>query len=76
MKTGSQKPGARAALAPLRIAGFGRLAAASLVNELGNWLGEIALAVVVFDQTGSPVATAALFVAMQFVPALATGNER
>lgn len=59
-------------MAPLRIAGFGRLAAASLVNELGNWLGEIALAVVVFDQTGSPVATAALFVAMQFVPALAT----
>jgi MFS family permease len=72
MKTGSQKPGVGAALAPLRIAGFGRLAAASLVNELGNWLGEIALAVVVFDQTGSPVATAALFVAMQFLPALAT----
>ena len=35
-----------------------KLAAAYLVNELGNWLGEIALAILVFDQTGSPVATA------------------
>lgn len=60
------------ALKPVRLAGFGRLAGAYLVNELGNWLGEIALAIVVFDQTGSPVAVAALFVAMQFVPALAT----
>jgi MFS family permease len=40
------------------------------VNELGNWLGEIALAVLVFEETGSPVATAALFCAMQFLPAL------
>jgi MFS family permease len=77
VKTGTPnlKPTTRkpvAALRPLGIPGFGRLAAASLVNELGNWLGEIALAVIVFDQTGSPVATAALFVAMQFVPALAT----
>ncbi len=77
MKSGTQRaeagtPRARTTLQPLRMAGFGRLAVASLVNELGNWLGEIALAVIVFDQTGSPVATAALFVAMQFVPALAT----
>ena len=28
------------------------------VNELGNWLGDIALAVVVFDRTGSALATA------------------
>ncbi len=61
--------GARQAL---RTPGFGRLALGSLVNELGNWLGEIALAVVVYDQTGDPVAVAALFVAMQFVPAVAT----
>ena len=60
------------AIKPLRLPGFGRLAGAYLVNELGNWLGEIALAIVVFDQTGSPVATAGLFVAMQFIPALAT----
>jgi MFS family permease len=60
------------ALRTLRVPGFGRLATASLVNELGNWLGEIALAIVVFDQTGSPVAVAGLFIAMQFVPAVAT----
>ena len=60
------------ALRPLRIPAFPRLAIANLVNELGNWLGEIALAILVFDQTGSPVATAGLFVGIHFVPALAT----
>jgi MFS family permease len=60
-----------AALRPLRIPAFPRLALANLVNELGNWLGEIALAILVFDQTGSPIATAALFVGIHFVPALA-----
>jgi MFS family permease len=59
-----------AALAPLRLPGFPSLGLAYLINELGNWLGEIALAVLVFDQTGSPVATAALFCGMQFMPAL------
>src|SRR4051794_37055082 len=59
-----------AVLRPLRLPGFPSLGLAYLVNELGNWLGEIALAVLVFDQTGSPVATAALFCGMQFVPAL------
>jgi MFS family permease len=61
-----------AALRPLRIPAFPRLAGANLVNELGNWLGEIALAILVFDQTGSPMATAGLFVGIHFVPALAT----
>jgi MFS family permease len=59
-----------AALRPLRLPGFPSLGLAYLINELGNWLGEVALAVLVFDQTGSPVATAALFGAMQFMPAL------
>jgi MFS family permease len=58
------------ALRPLRLAGFKSLSFAYLVNELGNWLGEIALAVLVYDQTGSPMATAALFCGMQFLPAL------
>jgi MFS family permease len=58
------------ALSPLRVTGFGRLATANAVNELGNWLGEIALAVIVFERTGSPIATAGLFLAMQFAPAL------
>ncbi len=57
---------------PLSLPGFRRLAASYFTNELGNWLGEIALAVLVFDLTNSPVATAGLFVAMQFVPALTT----
>ena len=56
-------------IAPLRLPGFPYLVAAYTVNELGNWLGEIALAVVVFDQTGSPLATAALFIGMHFAPA-------
>ena len=57
-------------LATLRLPAFARLASAYLVNEFGNWLGEVALAIIVFDLTGSPVATAALFIAMQFVPAI------
>jgi len=62
----------RAALRPLRLPVFRRLALARFVDELGDWLGEIALAVLVFDQTGSPLATAGLFLALQFAPALAT----
>ncbi len=62
----------RAALRPLRLPAFRRLALVRFVDELGDWLGEIALAVLVFDRTGSPMATAALFLALQFVPALAT----
>jgi MFS family permease len=58
------------ALGPLRLAGFPSLSGAYFVNELGNWLGEIALAVLVYDQTGSPMATAALFCGMHFLPAL------
>jgi MFS family permease len=60
----------REALAPLKLPGFRHLAAAYWVNEIGNWLGEIALAVLVFDKTGSPLATAGLFLGMQFLPAL------
>jgi MFS family permease len=59
-----------AALRPLRLPGFWNLGLAYLVNELGNWLGEIALAILVFDQTGSPMATAALFFGMHFTPAV------
>src|SRR4051812_49155727 len=58
------------ALAPLRLTGFKQLAGAYTINELGNWIGEIALAVLVYDQTGSPLATAALFLGMQFAPSL------
>lgn len=61
-----------AALRPLGLPAFRRLALVRFVDELGDWLGEIALAVLVFDRTGSPMATAALFLGFQFVPALAT----
>jgi Transmembrane secretion effector len=57
---------------PLRIAGFRALAAGYTVNALGTWIGEIALAVLVYDRTGSPLATAALFMGMQFLPAFAS----
>jgi MFS family permease len=56
------------ALAPMRSPGFSNLACSYVVNELGNWLGEIALAVLVFDATSSTIATAALFLAMQVLP--------
>jgi Transmembrane secretion effector len=58
------------ALAPLRVPGFKVLAGGYSINELGNWLGDIALAVLVYDQTGSAMATALLFVGTRFVPAL------
>src|SRR4051794_38078270 len=53
----------------LRSARFRRLFACYTVDELGNWLGEIALAVIVYERTGSAVATAGLFVAARFLPA-------
>ena len=56
-------------MAPLRLPGFRQLAGAYTFNELGNWVGEIALAVLVFDETNSPLATAALFIGMHFLPA-------
>jgi MFS family permease len=47
-----------------------RITVAYAVNELGNWLGAVALAVAVFARTGSAVATAALFVSVRFLPAM------
>lgn len=56
--------------APLRRPAFRRLAASYAVNELGDWLGIVALSILVYDQTGSALATAALFLGTRFVPAL------
>jgi MFS family permease len=56
--------------APLRRPAFRRLALSFTVNELGDWLGVIALAVLVFDRTGSALATTALFLGTRFLPAL------
>jgi hypothetical protein len=57
-------------LRPLRSATFRHLAAAYWVNEFGNWIGEIALTILVYDRTRSPLETAALFLSMRFLPAL------
>lgn len=55
---------------PLRRPLFRRLAASYAVNELGDWMGIIAVSVLVFDQTDSALATAALFLGTRFLPAL------
>src|ERR1044072_7912651 len=47
-----------------------RLATTYAINELGDWMGIIALSVLVFDQTDSALATAALFIGTRFLPAL------
>src|SRR4051812_17831634 len=56
-------------LSPLGVPGFKVLASGYTINELGNWLGDIALAILVFDQTNNAIATALLFVGTRFVPA-------
>ncbi|MEZ5076917.1 MAG: MFS transporter [Solirubrobacterales bacterium] len=56
---------------PLRRPLFRRLAISYAINELGDWMGIIALSVLVYDQTGSALATAALFIGTGFLPALA-----
>lgn len=55
----------------LRVPGFVPLAGSYAINELGDNLGTIALAILVFDETGSALGTAALFVAASFLPAFA-----
>lgn len=57
------------ALRSLRTRPFGRLLASYFVNELGDVVGAIALAILVFDETGDPLATTALLVAARFLPA-------
>jgi MFS family permease len=57
---------------PLKRPAFRRLALSYAVNELGDWLGIIALSVLVFDLTGSALATALLFIGSGFLPALLT----
>jgi len=61
--------GIRATLAPLRVPAFGRLLAGYTLNSFGDYVGLVALAVLVYAETGSAMATTALFVAGQFLPA-------
>jgi predicted MFS family arabinose efflux permease len=60
------------ATSPLRDPKLRRIVIAYTVNRLGTWFGFIALAVVVFDQTGSAAAVAALLVCGQVLPAFLT----
>jgi MFS family permease len=55
---------------PLKRPQFRRLAVSYAVNELGDWMGIVALSVLVFDRTGSALATAGLFLGTKFLPAL------
>jgi MFS family permease len=57
---------------PLRRPAFRRLVLSYAVNELGDWLGIVALSVLVFEQTGSAMATTLLFIGTGFAPALLT----
>lgn len=55
--------------APLRRPLFRRLATTYALNELGDWMGIVALSVLVYEATESPLATAALFLGTRFLPA-------
>ena len=57
-------------LAPLRLPAYRRLFSAYLVNNLGDWVGEIALSVLVYRATDSVLAVTALWVLGRFVPGL------
>jgi hypothetical protein len=57
-------------LQPLSNPAFRRLATSYALNELAWGFGTIALAVLVFDRTGSSVPTTLLFLATTFFPAL------
>jgi MFS family permease len=54
----------------LRVRGFSPLAISYALNELGDNLGVVALAILVLDRTDSALAMSALFLAARFVPAL------
>src|ERR1700742_2964492 len=49
---------------------FRRLLATYSINEMGDWMGIVALSVLVFEATDSPLATAGLFLGTRFLPAL------
>ena len=55
---------------PLRRPAFRRLAISFAVNEMGDWLGIVALSALVFELTHSAMASAFLFIGTGFLPAL------
>ncbi|MGI8779720.1 MAG: MFS transporter [Solirubrobacteraceae bacterium] len=55
--------------APLRVPAFGRLLFSYTTNSVGDYVGLVALALLVYGETQDPLATTALFMAAQFLPA-------
>jgi MFS family permease len=53
----------------LRVPAFGRLLFSYTTNSIGDYVGLVALAVLVYGETRDPLATTALFMAAQFLPA-------
>lgn len=60
----------RRRFAPLAVRPFGRLLASYTLNDLGDVVGVVALAVLVYDRTQAVAPTAAFFIAAKFLPAL------
>ncbi|HET8755642.1 MAG TPA: MFS transporter [Solirubrobacteraceae bacterium] len=60
----------RGRVAPLSVRPFGRLLFSYTLNELGDSIGIVALAVLVYDRTEAVAPTAAFFFAAKFLPAL------
>jgi Transmembrane secretion effector len=60
----------RGRFAPLGVRPFSRLLASYTVNELGDAVGIVALAILVYDRTEAVAPTAAFFIAGKFLPAL------
>jgi MFS family permease len=56
--------------APLGVRPFGRLLTSYTVNELGDSIGIVALAVLVYDRTQAVVPMAAFFIVAKFLPGL------
>jgi len=57
-------------LGPLAVRPFSRLLSSYTVNELGDSVGIVALAVLVYDRTEAVAPTAAFFLSAKFLPAL------
>ena len=60
----------RGRLAPLAVWPFSRLLSSYTLNELGDSVGIVALAVLVYDRTEAVAPTAAFFLTAKFLPAL------
>ena len=59
------------ALQPLRLSAFRSVASAYALGQVADWVVEVALALAVYERTGSPLAAALVFVALRVVPVAA-----